>query len=347
MKHIQRPGNTVSKTLIRSTSSVTDRRPKTRPPIAKPVRRSKSQHISAYKGGSFVTSIQHGGSVTLVSLGGENSAGGAQRTDQPHVVHHHHFVADDNDNGYNLTDNRAWPEEFNYNAPYGTHDISTLKEEVNGWHSGRSEISEFQGSHTLPRASGGGSKSKKINRNKDDSDIYTPYDGQNFQPTKTGSGAVRIRIVNGNIFDSESSNNTSDVLVNNLKNLDYKSGDENRIVEKYKRSHRNNQEDFEKDNFKSENLNVTTSKDTQTSLDFDSSCYSAINPSRNSDNNPFLTTKQNLNKRNLTLEELEIEGFDGPDNQSLIVNPIEIPNPNKGIVENGIEHVMESDVSDD
>ena len=68
--------------LNRSTSSVTDRRPKTRPPIAKPVRRSKSQHISAYKGGSFVTSIQHGGSVTLVSLGGENSANGASRTDQ-------------------------------------------------------------------------------------------------------------------------------------------------------------------------------------------------------------------------------------------------------------------------
>ena len=72
--------------LYRSTSSVTDRRPKTRPPIAKPVRRSKSQHISAYKGGSFVTSIQHGGSVTLVSLGGENSAGGTQRTDQVRYI---------------------------------------------------------------------------------------------------------------------------------------------------------------------------------------------------------------------------------------------------------------------
>merc|ERR1712045_1052440 len=103
-------GNAVTKTLIRSTSSVADRRPKTRPPIAKPVRRSKSQHISAYKGGSFVTSIQHGGSVTLVSLGGENTANGASRTDQPHVVHHHHFVADNNDNRYNLTDNGAWPE---------------------------------------------------------------------------------------------------------------------------------------------------------------------------------------------------------------------------------------------
>ena len=65
-----------------------------------------------------------------------------------------------------MTDNRVWQEEFNYNAPYGTHDISTLKEEVNGWHTGRTEISEFQGSHTLPRASGGGNKSKKTNRNK-------------------------------------------------------------------------------------------------------------------------------------------------------------------------------------
>ena len=68
--------------IHRSTSSVTDHRPKSRPPIAKPVRRSKSQHISAYKGGSFVTSIQHGGSVTLVSLGGDNSASGNSRADQ-------------------------------------------------------------------------------------------------------------------------------------------------------------------------------------------------------------------------------------------------------------------------
>ena len=62
-----------------------------------------------------------------------------------------------------MTDNTAWPDEFNYNAPYGTHDISTYKEEVNGWHSGRTEISEFQGSHTLPRAL---NKTKKPNRNK-------------------------------------------------------------------------------------------------------------------------------------------------------------------------------------
>merc|ERR1711997_1266427 len=97
--HSRIAGNT-STTLIRSTSSVTDRRPKTRPPIAKPVRRSKSQHISAHKGGSFVTSIQHGGSVTLVSLGGDNTSGASRDQQPPHVVHHHHFVANDNDGGY-------------------------------------------------------------------------------------------------------------------------------------------------------------------------------------------------------------------------------------------------------
>ena len=66
-----------------------------------------------------------------------------------------------------MTDNQGWPEEdFNYNSPYGTQANGTFKEEVNGWHSGRTEISEFQGSHTLPRASGGGNKLKKNNRNK-------------------------------------------------------------------------------------------------------------------------------------------------------------------------------------
>merc|ERR1711963_36513 len=112
-----------------------------------------------------------------------------------------------------------------------------------------------------------------------------------------------------------------------------------------------NSEDFElsleKEKFNSDNVNKTTTKDTQTSLDFDSSCYSAINTPRNTANKPFITSKQNPNQRNLTLEELEIEGFDGPDNQSLIVNPIEIPNPNKGLVDNGMESVMDSDASDD
>merc|ERR1719204_991376 len=61
--------------LNRSASSVTS---KSRVPIAKPVRRSKSQHFSGGK--SYVTSIQHGGSVTLVSLSGGDD----------HTVHYNH-----------------------------------------------------------------------------------------------------------------------------------------------------------------------------------------------------------------------------------------------------------------
>jgi len=41
---------------------------KTRPPIAKPVRRSKSQ---AANGAGLVTNIRHGGPVTLVSVGAD------------------------------------------------------------------------------------------------------------------------------------------------------------------------------------------------------------------------------------------------------------------------------------
>ena len=79
-----------------------------------------------------------------------------------------------------MTDNHAWPEEeFNYNSPYEPQPISTFKDEINGWHSGRTEISEFQGSHTLPRASGGGNKTKKTNRNKvgniNDTKQYIPH----------------------------------------------------------------------------------------------------------------------------------------------------------------------------
>ena len=55
--------------LARSASSVTGSRPR-REPIAKPLRRSKSQ----LPGSKFVTNITHGGSVTLVSLNeGQNS----------------------------------------------------------------------------------------------------------------------------------------------------------------------------------------------------------------------------------------------------------------------------------
>ena len=56
--------------LNRSASNVT----KSKAPIAKPVRRSKSQHFSSK---SYVTSIQHGGSVTLVSLSGGNDHSGS------------------------------------------------------------------------------------------------------------------------------------------------------------------------------------------------------------------------------------------------------------------------------
>ena len=93
-----------------------------------------------------------------------------------------------------MTDNQAWPEEeFNYNPPYDPQPINTFKEEINGWHSGRTEISEFQGSHTLPRASGGGNKTKKINRNKvwvinDTKQIYV----QHILPCKFLQGILRI-----------------------------------------------------------------------------------------------------------------------------------------------------------
>ena len=70
--------------------------PKNRPaPIAKPIRRSKSQRSQ-----NFVTQIQHGGSVTLVSLNGdldqENSGG---KPNEIKHVHHHHFVQDWDGNG--------------------------------------------------------------------------------------------------------------------------------------------------------------------------------------------------------------------------------------------------------
>ena len=48
------------------------------------MRRSKSQR-------NFVTSIQHGGSVTLVSLNGDSMNGEKDQSEVKHV-HHHHFV---------------------------------------------------------------------------------------------------------------------------------------------------------------------------------------------------------------------------------------------------------------
>ena len=79
--------------LKRSASSVN---PKNRAaPIAKPIRRSKSQRSQ-----NFVTSIQHGGSVTLVSLNGElDGEQGKNPNSEIKHVHHHHFVQDWDGNG--------------------------------------------------------------------------------------------------------------------------------------------------------------------------------------------------------------------------------------------------------
>ena len=58
---------------------------------AKPVRRSKSQRNSlSHQQQNFVTSIQHGGSVTLVSLNGDSNNSNSE-SEVKHV-HHHHFV---------------------------------------------------------------------------------------------------------------------------------------------------------------------------------------------------------------------------------------------------------------
>ena len=74
----------VDQFLKRSASSVN---PKSRiTPIAKPIRRSKSQRAQNQ---NFVTSIQHGGSVTLVSLNGDRA--NTNNSEVKHV-HHHHFV---------------------------------------------------------------------------------------------------------------------------------------------------------------------------------------------------------------------------------------------------------------
>ena len=63
--------------------------------IAKPVRRSKSQRNShSHQQQNFVTSIQHGGSVTLVSLNGDSNNSNSE-SEVKHV-HHHHFVQGNN-----------------------------------------------------------------------------------------------------------------------------------------------------------------------------------------------------------------------------------------------------------
>ena len=81
----------VDQLVKRSASSVNA---KNRAPIAKPVRRSKSQRV-VNPMQNFVTSIQHGGSVTLVSLNGDpHSGSNSNSTSESEIkhVHHHHFV---------------------------------------------------------------------------------------------------------------------------------------------------------------------------------------------------------------------------------------------------------------
>lgn len=93
----QQHSNVNNNNLNRSASSVTTRT-KAKAPIAKPVRRSKSQLVQQR---NYVTNIQHGGAVTLVSLNSDSSSssGHSDRFSTQLVHHHHHhFVEEDLDN---------------------------------------------------------------------------------------------------------------------------------------------------------------------------------------------------------------------------------------------------------
>lgn len=110
--------------LIRSTSNVTK---KSRTPITKPLRRSKSQHVSNSK--SYVTSIQHGGSVTLVSL-----SGGESTNPNPRVVHHHHFMdQDDQDEDPDSGFHTGFPHP--HRGASGGAPTSGVKIKIEGEHS--------------------------------------------------------------------------------------------------------------------------------------------------------------------------------------------------------------------
>ena len=105
-------GSSSSSNLNRSASSVTSR-PKSKAPIAKPVRRSKSQLVQQQR--NYVTSIQHGGGVTLVSLNSDSSSSSSSsdRFVTQLVHHHHHHYVD--------------PDDVD-----------------NEWHRGKTEVSAFQ-----------------------------------------------------------------------------------------------------------------------------------------------------------------------------------------------------------
>merc|ERR1712141_792550 len=85
-----KPDAYIDQLVKRSASSVNA---KNRAPIAKPVRRSKSTK-NPRNSQNFVTSIQHGGSVTLVSLNGDSTGSNSTSESEVKHVHHHHFVQD-------------------------------------------------------------------------------------------------------------------------------------------------------------------------------------------------------------------------------------------------------------
>merc|ERR1712226_1026537 len=232
-----------------------------------------------------------------------------------------------------------------------------MGDEINGWQSHPPGVSEFQGSQTLPRNLGGSkTKTKKTNRAKDDSDIT-----KELHPTsKTGkNGGVRIRIVNGSIIDSKTTNETSDVLINNIRNraLNIKDEDAEYASVRGNENYIDNQQPPITNRISS-NGNATNCKESQTSLDFDSSCYTTLNQNRNinekhSNSNQEKSVdnsnpkRRASNQRNLTLEELELEEFDCHNNQSLIVNPVDFGHSNNILLGKEMENLIDSDASED
>ena len=149
------------------------------------------------------------------------------------------------------------------------------------------------------------------------------------------------------------------MLINNIRNraLDIKAEDaENASV----RSNEN-YVDYQQPpitNRISSNGNATNCKESQTSLDFDSSCYTTLNQNRNinethSNSNQEKSVdnsnpkRRASNQRNLTLEELELEEFDYHNNQSLIVNPVDFSHSNNILLGKEMENLIDSDSSED
>ena len=163
----------VDQLVKRSASSVNA---KNRAPIAKPVRRSKSQRV-VNPMQNFVTSIQHGGSVTLVSLNGDpnHSGSNSNSTSESEIkhVHHHHFV-------------QGWDQNPG-GLPVQVHQAGVGQVQ-------QQQIQHHQGmSQTLPRK---GSKKVDVKPSAhDDSDVVIK---------KQGLNGVKIRL-NLNQIESQQS----------------------------------------------------------------------------------------------------------------------------------------------